>query len=286
MTREEIKTKILKTNCFIDNEYLDKYVDLIINNLDKQFVKFECDRHHIIPKNYYRKFKLRIDNSKDNIVVLTHKDHLLAHYYLYNCSLDEDIKVANGIPLWLIDKRGLEPDECQKIVEESRRYYSSLKIGVPLSKETKEKLSKALKGHYVSEEHKQYLRSVNKGKHLSQETRNKLSAKRKGKRNSPRTEFKKGHPSQNKGKKGIHLSPRTEFTRERTLGANNPRAYKVYQYTLDGTLIAEYETATKASEVTGVHRGSICLCRCGRIKTAGGFIWKSKDYKLQKKGVL
>ena len=22
----------------------------------------------------------------------------------------------------------------------------------------------------------------------------------------------------------------------------------------------------------------------GRIKTAGGFIWKSKDYKLQKKG--
>lgn len=81
------KQKLLDLAIFIDNEYLDKYIYLI-NNYNKQYTKFETQRHHIIPRAYFKHNKIKLDNSKANIVCLTYKDHILAHYYLYKCSKD------------------------------------------------------------------------------------------------------------------------------------------------------------------------------------------------------
>lgn len=114
-----------------------------------------------------------------------------------------------------------------------------------------------------------------------------LSKARKGQHNSPETEFKKGHKSdpkayiwtaekrlkQSLSHKGKHSSPKTEFTSESVRGAKNPRAYGVYQYTLDLKFVAYYETALEASQKTGINRGAICNCRCGTKKSAGGFKW-------------
>ena len=79
------KQTLLDLAIFIDNEYLDKYIYLI-NNYSKQYTKFETQRHHIIPRAYFKHNKIKLDNSKANIVCLTYKDHILAHYYLYKCS--------------------------------------------------------------------------------------------------------------------------------------------------------------------------------------------------------
>lgn len=117
--------------------------------------------------------------------------------------------------------------------------------------------------------------------HKSNYESNKLiSNARKGQHNSPKTEFKKGMKAPKTAiKKGEHRGKTTEFTSERTSGKNNPRAYGVYQINLKGEIISYFDTAKEASEKTGINRGSICSARSGRIKSAGGYIWKSNGAK-------
>ena len=47
----------------------------------------------------------------------------------------------------------------------------------------------------------------------------------------------------------------------------------VYQYTLDGKLVAIWKSATDAAEKLGIERSNISACCHGRLKTAGGYIW-------------
>ena len=56
----------------------------------------------------------------------------------------------------------------------------------------------------------------------------------------------------------------------------------VSQFSLNGVLIDTYITGKEASEKTGVSRSGICNCCKGKIKQAGGFIWKYADEELQK----
>lgn len=86
MIIQELKNKLLATNCFLDNKYLDKYCELIINNLETQKEKYKTQYHHIIPRCYYKLIGLDVDNSRNNLVNLLYKDHILAHYYLCLCT--------------------------------------------------------------------------------------------------------------------------------------------------------------------------------------------------------
>ena len=49
---------------------------------------------------------------------------------------------------------------------------------------------------------------------------------------------------------------------------------KIAQYTLNNELLAVFNSATQASEKTGIHRGNICSCCKGKRSTAGGFKWR------------
>lgn len=49
-------------------------------------MKFKTQLHHIIPRKYYTYNKLEINNSRENLVNLLYKDHILAHYYLALCA--------------------------------------------------------------------------------------------------------------------------------------------------------------------------------------------------------
>lgn len=86
MFQQEIKIKLLATNYFIDNEYLDKYCELIELNKDTKRERPKTQSHHIIPVSYFKLSELPIDNSKENRVNLLYKDHILAHYYLCLCT--------------------------------------------------------------------------------------------------------------------------------------------------------------------------------------------------------
>ena len=78
-----LKNELLKTNVFIDNEYLDKYISIIINNnVDK--VPYETAIHHIIPKSVCKDLGIN-PNVDTNLVILKHKDHILVHFYIVLC---------------------------------------------------------------------------------------------------------------------------------------------------------------------------------------------------------
>lgn len=70
--------------------------------------------------------------------------------------------------------------------------------------------------------------------------------------------------------RGYHIPPKNMLGRK---GKNHPISKPVKQYDLNGNFIKEYESANLASQATKVCYMSIKKCRCGRQKTAGGFIW-------------
>ena len=50
----------------------------------------------------------------------------------------------------------------------------------------------------------------------------------------------------------------------------------ILQFSKDGTFIKEWPSAKEAERQLGIARSSICLCLKGRLKSAGGFIWRYK----------
>lgn len=77
-----MKDKLLNCVDFEDNEYLQRYLEIISKQASEDDY---FERHHIIPRCYYRLHDLEVDNSSENLVALSMKNHMLAHYYLMNC---------------------------------------------------------------------------------------------------------------------------------------------------------------------------------------------------------
>lgn len=92
---DSLYLKLKNLNLFIENEYFIKYVQLMSLNKLTIPQKFVTQKHHIIPKYYFKKNNLVVDNSKNNIVNLQYKDHVLAHYFLINCCSNEDDVLSN-----------------------------------------------------------------------------------------------------------------------------------------------------------------------------------------------
>lgn len=158
-----LKEKLLSIELCIDNEYLDKYVDLVISNRNTTKEKFKTDYHHIIPRYYYRHTGSELDDTSDNKVVLHIKDHILAHYYLALCSSNDIYKASNVLSVLFscnknrkfedIDEDWIEQNilEFETLYESARKYISSVDrsgeknafYGKHHTDETKAKISKA-----------------------------------------------------------------------------------------------------------------------------------------------
>ena len=175
-----LKNNLLSLGLVIDNEFLDYYCLLIENNKNTKRKKFETQKHHIVPRYYYRENNLTVDDSRENIVYLNYKDHILAHYYLCLCRV-EKYKFNNQCALffflgkknytesfYLERKEFIESldsylsiyqDYCKRNGEQSSKRNSgegNPRYGKPCSEETKKKISNANKGR----------QSKNKGKHI------------------------------------------------------------------------------------------------------------------------
>lgn len=96
------KEYLLKLGVCKDNEYLDKYIDLVNKYKDSPYVKGVSSSHHIVPVHYFKYNKLEIDNSSFNRVNLSYSNHLLAHYYLYKCASNTYYEISNLTPLALL----------------------------------------------------------------------------------------------------------------------------------------------------------------------------------------
>lgn len=51
----------------------------------------------------------------------------------------------------------------------------------------------------------------------------------------------------------------------------------VIQYDKMGKLIAKFKSVSEASRKTGLYASNIFACIGGRLKTTGGFVWKSNS---------
>ena len=126
------KETLLKTGYFVDNEYLDMYVDLIYKNKDTSYVRNATNNHHIIPKSYYKRLKKPINNSSENIVTVLFKDHVLAHYYLYLCTLNEEDKYSNACVLnhltGLSKRRGINFNIDDLSLTELQKYMKKVNV--------------------------------------------------------------------------------------------------------------------------------------------------------------
>ena len=170
----------------------------IINNAKKQNRSksngyFEL--HHILPKSLFPLWK----NRKSNKVLLTAREHFFCHQLLTK------IYPSSSMTYALIKFYNL-PNSNYKYT--NSKEYERLKIalskymsqknkgrtpwnkGKCLSKETKEKLSKANKGKKLSKETKLKISNGNKGKKLSDEVKLKISNGNKGKKLSDETKRK------------------------------------------------------------------------------------------------
>lgn len=90
--------EVLLTYDFIDNQYLDEYIELILNNYGTSLKKGCTQKHHVIPVSCYfkdsfdftshRKAALQLANKDPNNyqVNLDYATHLKAHYLLCRCS--------------------------------------------------------------------------------------------------------------------------------------------------------------------------------------------------------
>ena len=214
------------------------------------------------------RFKRHIDyaiNKKDN-----NKFHnALRKYGLDNfvyCVLEENV---------LIDNLDMREIDC---IEEFDSFYSGYNLtlggsgsrGFIMPDEQKKKISQSNKGktkNHLSEETKKKLSESHKGnpgywtnKHLSEETKKKLS------------ESHKGNPGYWTNK---HLSEEIrKRISESHKGKTSPNRKKVLQYDLNFNYIQTFNSLKEAQEKTNIAKSSICTVCKGRIKQAGGFIWK------------
>lgn len=179
-------TKLYLTDIFDENNiYYQKMIDIINNPnpLNEDYT----EKHHIIPRFVYKDINSEIDNSKDNIINLSIKNHILIHYYAAKCCykkykwkcLNSVLKTLGNIKLARFENNLNEiADEIADTKKELRKIKKTLEYRQKLSwdhtrfteEERKEKFGK----HNIGNHYR-------KGKKLSNKTKKLISKNRKGK---------------------------------------------------------------------------------------------------------
>ena len=91
------KIKALSDN----SKYTTWYCNIIVNALGRKRFK-GCERHHIVPKSVWKEGTKR----KDNIVMLTSKEHFICHRLLAKIMLDATNKRCMESAFWLMLNSG------------------------------------------------------------------------------------------------------------------------------------------------------------------------------------
>lgn len=83
---------------FIDNEFLQKYCQLIERHTRTAQRARVTHKHHIIPKSWFKLTNNVVNNELNNLVNLPYREHFLAHYFLCLCT-EDPFKYANQLAL-------------------------------------------------------------------------------------------------------------------------------------------------------------------------------------------
>ena len=105
-------------------------------------------KHHIIPKCWFTKNNLPIDNSDDNLVLLTKEHHMQVHKLAAMCIIGSDMRSAMGFAVHMLNGSFIgmhHSEESRRKMSESRKGKVPWNKGKTLSEETRIKLSESNK---------------------------------------------------------------------------------------------------------------------------------------------
>lgn len=207
------KENLINIDLVQDNNWLDAYLNLINLNLNTTKKAGLTQRHHIIPRYYFYDNNLVVDDSENNIVNLTIKDHILAHYYLCRYSTDK-YKGKNYASInYILRNQSIDYlpgyEEFVSLlnnIDEYYKEYRELINRLSHSEDAKQKLSQSLKNFYANldKESERWLErnkkisESKKGWSPSQETRQKMSENAKLRTGKKNPFFGKHHAEETK----------------------------------------------------------------------------------------
>lgn len=165
--------------------YLNIY-NKIINNSKSRSLECYTEKHHIIPKC------LGGSNKKENIAVLTAREHFICHRLLVKIYKDNNkmlyalnrlinrytkhsILKINSKTYSKLKKQHADLMSNRIVSKETKLKISKYRTGRKSSQETKDKLSKSLKGITKSKEWKDKISKAHLGKSKSPESIKKVS---------------------------------------------------------------------------------------------------------------
>lgn len=169
---------------FIDNKYTKLYFNIVINAKSRTLtLETYTEKHHIIPKS------LGGNNSKDNLVKLTAREHFICHVLLTKMTSGTAYRKMVHAAIGMKRSRSYQQRYINSRLYESIRkdfaILSSIRnTGKIMSVESKSKMSAASKGKKKTKEHAANISAGLKGKPkgpMSEEQKLKRSTKLKGK---------------------------------------------------------------------------------------------------------
>ena len=145
----KLKETLLKYD-FIDNAYLDEYVELMLNNLGTKLKKGCTQKHHVVPVSCYfneildfashriEALQLAANDENNFIVNLSFADHLAAHTLLCKCSnnIAQIISNAKACELMLRTLRpALEAGVVSNLLNpaDQQKAYEYIRVNTPVS---------------------------------------------------------------------------------------------------------------------------------------------------------
>lgn len=147
-------------------EYNQHFVAMMnIINAARLMPPAKGHNHHIIPKCWFKMNNLPVDNSKDNIVLLTEDAHLKVHRLAMLCSVDSVMRSKQAFAIKRLMKgnfSGMHHTDATKQIIKAKR---ALQV---ITDEHKQRISEGLKGKKKpvrSEDHRKKISEALKGKH-------------------------------------------------------------------------------------------------------------------------
>ena len=165
---------------FVYNQHFVAMMNII--NMSRLNPPTKGHRHHIVPRCWFKMNNLPIDNSDDNLVLLSVEDHYKVHKLMYLCAATPEMKSKMGFAVNRLLNGNFSG--MHHTIETLRKMSASMKgkhKGKVLSDETKRKISEARKGNHHSEETRRKISEAKKGQPKSEEHKRKMSEALKGK---------------------------------------------------------------------------------------------------------
>lgn len=91
-----LESRLLETGDFEAGEALTKYCKLIKANQYKTDFSGQIQKHHILPRAWYKLHNKKLDNSTTNTVLLTVSDHAKAHLFLFQAASNPEVRAQNA----------------------------------------------------------------------------------------------------------------------------------------------------------------------------------------------